>query len=73
MAFDFHDLKKIVNERVIAVLDHGYVNEVVPNPSAEFIAIWIWDRLSDLPLHEVQVWETASSHVSYQGPPDSER
>lgn len=69
MAFDFHDLKKAVEGRVVRVLDHGYVNEVVPNPSAEYIAIWVWERLADLPLHEVKVWETPTCFVTYQGPP----
>ncbi len=69
MAFDFMALKRTVSERVVAILDHAYINEIVPNPSAEFIAIWVWRRLSDLPLHEVKVWETPTSFVTYQGPP----
>ncbi|HYC78157.1 MAG TPA: 6-carboxytetrahydropterin synthase QueD [Planctomycetota bacterium] len=69
MAFDFNALKKAVSERVVAILDHSYVNEIVPNPSAEFIAIWVWRRLSDLPLFEIKVWETPTSFVTYQGPP----
>lgn len=69
MAFDFHDLKTVVNRRVVDVLDHSYVNETVPNPSAEFIAIWCWDQLSDLPLHEIKVWETPNCCVTYNGPP----
>jgi len=71
MAFDFHDLKKTVRERVVKVLDHRYVNEVIPNPSAEYVAIWAWERLSDLPLQEIQVWETPTSFVTYHGPPAS--
>jgi 6-pyruvoyltetrahydropterin/6-carboxytetrahydropterin synthase len=69
MAFDFHDLKKTVQDRVVRILDHRYVNEIIPNPSAEYLAIWAWDRLSDLPLHEIQVWETPTSFVTYHGPP----
>jgi 6-pyruvoyltetrahydropterin/6-carboxytetrahydropterin synthase len=69
MAFDFHDLKRTVEARVVAVLDHSYVNEIVPNPSAEYIAVWIWERLSDLPMHEVKVWETPTCFVTYNGPP----
>ncbi len=68
MAFDFHDLKKVVEARVIRILDHAYVNEVVPNPSAEYIAIWAWNELGDLPLDEVKVWETPTCHVTYRGP-----
>ncbi|MAG54942.1 MAG: 6-carboxytetrahydropterin synthase QueD [Planctomycetes bacterium] len=71
MAFDFHDLKKSVNERVVKILDHRYVNEVIANPSAEFMAIWAWGQLADLPLHEIQVWETPTSFVTYHGPPSN--
>ncbi len=71
LAFDFHALKRTVSERVVAVLDHSYLNEIVPNPSAEFLAIWIWRRLADLPLHEITVWETPTSFVVYHGPPKS--
>lgn len=69
MAFDFTALKRAVDERVVKILDHAYINEIVPNPSAEFIAIWVWRRLADLPLHEIHVWETPTSFVTYQGPP----
>lgn len=69
MAFDFNDLKRRVQDRVISVLDHAYLNEIVPNPSAEYLAFWIWQRLQDLPLHEIKVWETPTSFVCYQGPP----
>jgi 6-pyruvoyltetrahydropterin/6-carboxytetrahydropterin synthase len=69
MAFDFMDLKRVVDERIVKVLDHAYVNEIIPNPSAEFIAIWVWRKLAPLPLHEIKVWETPTSFVTYRGPP----
>jgi 6-pyruvoyltetrahydropterin/6-carboxytetrahydropterin synthase len=69
MAFDFMDLKRIVDERIVKILDHAYINEIIANPSAEFISVWVWRKLGDLPLHEVKVWETPTSFVSYSGPP----
>lgn len=69
MAFDFMDLKSVVSERVVKILDHAYINEIIANPSAEFICIWVWRKLNDLPLHEVKVWETPTSFVTYRGPP----
>jgi 6-pyruvoyltetrahydropterin/6-carboxytetrahydropterin synthase len=69
MAFDFMELKRVVDERIVRTLDHAYVNEIIPNPSAEFIAIWIWRKLAPLPLHEVKVWETPTCFVTYRGPP----
>jgi 6-pyruvoyltetrahydropterin/6-carboxytetrahydropterin synthase len=69
LAFDFTRLKAVVDERVIKVLDHTYLNELIPIPTAECIAVWAWDRLKDLPLYEIQIWETPNSFVSYLGPP----
>ncbi|MFC1655463.1 6-carboxytetrahydropterin synthase QueD [Patescibacteria group bacterium] len=70
MVMDFVELKKIVNERVISKLDHSSLNDTIENPSAENIAIWIWNRLKDISeakLYEVKVWETATSFVTYRG------
>ena len=65
---DFADLKKIVNEKALDFLDHKNLNDVMDNPTAENIAIWIWDKLKDdLSLHEVKLWETPTSFVTYRG------
>lgn len=72
LCFDFHDIKELVTERVVKVLDHQYLNEFLPNPSAEHLAVWAWERLEDLPLHEIQVWETPTSFVTYHGPPPAD-
>jgi 6-pyruvoyltetrahydropterin/6-carboxytetrahydropterin synthase len=68
MVFDFVELKRIVSERVVTVLDHSYLNDTLRQPTAENIAAWIWEKLADLPLHEIRVWETATSFVTYRGP-----
>jgi 6-pyruvoyltetrahydropterin/6-carboxytetrahydropterin synthase len=68
LAFDFIRLKKIGEEKAISLLDHSYINETIKNPSAENIALWIWDRLKEeLPLHEIKVFETPTSFVTYRG------
>jgi 6-pyruvoyltetrahydropterin/6-carboxytetrahydropterin synthase len=68
LAFDFVRLKEIGNRKAIALLDHTYINETIQNPSAENIAMWIWERLTDdLPLHEIRVFETPTSFVTYRG------
>jgi 6-pyruvoyltetrahydropterin/6-carboxytetrahydropterin synthase len=68
LAFDFVRLKEIVEEKAVSLLDHSYLNEIIDNPSAENIAIWIWQRLQlELPLHEIKVFETATSFVTYRG------
>ncbi len=51
MAFDFVILKKIVTEKVIDKLDHHVLNDFIECPSAENLAIWIWNHLVDLRSH----------------------
>jgi len=67
IAFDFVKLKEIVEEKVIKKLDHVYLNELLSQPSTENIALWIWQRLKDLPLYEVKVWESPTNFVTYKG------
>lgn len=73
MIIDFIELKNIVNNEVINILDHTYINEIISQPTAENIAIWIWNRLEDkikrenCHLYEIQIWETEESGVVYRG------
>jgi 6-pyruvoyltetrahydropterin/6-carboxytetrahydropterin synthase len=69
MVMDFHEIKSVVESRVLEDLDHHNLNEVIDQPSAENICVWIWDRLKpSLPLMtEVRVWETATSFATYSG------
>lgn len=56
---DFKKIKEIVNEKVIEKLDHTHLNNIIENPSAENIAIWIWAHLKKyLPLKKITVYET---------------
>ena len=48
MVIDFVILKKIVRERVIDKFDHQCLNDFFENPTAENVAVWIWDQLADL-------------------------
>ena len=68
LAFDFVDLKRLVEEKVIDRLDHAYLNDVIPQPTAENLVIWIWNELKTLPLCQLRLWETATSFVTYNGP-----
>ena len=68
MVMDFADLKKIVTERVLAKLDHTYLNRVIKQPTAENIVSWIWHQVEKyLPLYEIKLWETPNSFVTYRG------
>ena len=69
MIIDFIEVKKIINEHVISKLDHSYINDIISQPSAENIALWIWHEIEDklrrdnCRLYEIQVWETQTSSV----------
>ena len=69
LAIDFHDMKEIVRKEVLEHLDHMYINDVMETPTAERMAIWIWDRLAgDLPgLLEIELHETTDCSVIYRG------
>ena len=69
MIFDFVELKKCVNELVLSKLDHAYINDIIPQPTAEYIARWVFMNLDEpikrpnCELYEVKIWETESSSV----------
>jgi 6-pyruvoyltetrahydropterin/6-carboxytetrahydropterin synthase len=71
LAIDFSVLKRTVNEAVIDHVDHKSLNDVIDNPTAERIAIWIWDRLVGPldGLQEVELFETRNCSVVYRGEP----
>ena len=72
MVIDFLELKALVKEYVLSRLDHKYLNEVIGQPTAENIARWVFDTVKPLidsdkrKLHEVKVWETATSSATYR-------
>ncbi|NQV19691.1 MAG: 6-carboxytetrahydropterin synthase QueD [Armatimonadetes bacterium] len=67
IVMDFADLKNEVKKKVLNILDHKNLNEIFENPTAENIAIWIWEKLKELNLTEIKLWETPTSYVIYNG------
>lgn len=68
MVLDFKILKQTVNEKVIDLLDHTHLNDTLENPSAENLAVWIWDKIKDdLPLKKIAVYETDDYLAEYDG------
>lgn len=73
MVIDFVRLKEIVKEAVLNSLDHSCINDILPQPSAENIAVWVWNQLKPIlhsdnyDLHEIEVWETKTSGIAYRG------
>jgi len=71
MIIDFADLKRIVKEEIIKKLDHKLLNDIIKIPSAEYIGVWIFEKLSkrlskefpQVKLVSVELWETETSSV----------
>jgi len=65
IVIDFSDLSAIVRREVIEAFDHTYLNDLLPNPTAELIAADIWQRLActELTLDRIVLWETENSRV----------
>jgi 6-pyruvoyltetrahydropterin/6-carboxytetrahydropterin synthase len=73
---DLKVLKRILHEHVISKLDHKHLNYDVPfmkdvNPTAENIAIAIWNQLIDKieegKLYSVKLYETENNYIEYKG------
>ncbi len=73
MIIDFHEIKRIVNENVINLFDHSLINDIIKQPTAENIAIHIWQLLEkpfngkNYSLYCVSVWEGPGSRIDYYG------
>lgn len=71
MIVDFIEVKRIVDDEIISKFDHAYLNDIIPQPSAENIARYVFERIDHLlrgpnyELNAVQVWETAKSSVIF--------
>lgn len=63
MIEDFDRIERIVSERVVDVLDHQHLNELIDNPTCENIVLWIWKRLERalVSLDELVLWETPTA------------
>lgn len=69
MVIDFFDLDRIVSERVVGVLDHRHINDFLENPTAEWIAVWIYRQLKPEidSLRSVELFEVESASALYRG------
>jgi 6-pyruvoyltetrahydropterin/6-carboxytetrahydropterin synthase len=60
MVEDFDVVGQVVRAGVIERLDHTSLNDLLPNPTAELVALWIWAHVEPLldGLSEIVLWET---------------
>jgi len=71
MVMDFFDLKTLVNDSIIARLDHTYLNEFYTQPTIETVAADIFHTMQktlkethpSVRLYSVQLWEGKKSCV----------
>ena len=70
MFVDFHEIQDALKP-LVAQMDQSCFNDVLANPTAEAIVVWIWDRVVPQlrSLVELRLWETADCHVVYRGEP----
>lgn len=63
MVEDFDALQRLVDDDVIAALDHRTLNDLIENPTAEEIVLWVWRRLEGklASLDELVLWETSTA------------
>lgn len=69
MILDFGDVKRLVNEAVIDKLDHKYLNEFIPIPTAENIMKWVVFELQKVFGHSlvrVRISETPDSWATWR-------
>lgn len=69
LVIDFDELDRIVAGAVIAPLDHRHLNDIIDNPTAEHIAIWIYRALAPaVPgLTSIELFEIEGASVVYRG------
>ena len=69
MIMDFEELRRVVLEHAVGVVDHRNLNDFMENPTAEHLVLFFWERLKPrLPgLRELRLWETPEYSVAYRG------
>jgi 6-pyruvoyltetrahydropterin/6-carboxytetrahydropterin synthase len=76
MVLDLKDLKKLLEDEVLELMDHRFLNKEVPAfatkiPTTENIAVEIWKliapKLGFGKLHRVRLYETPDLFVDYYG------
>jgi 6-pyruvoyltetrahydropterin/6-carboxytetrahydropterin synthase len=71
MVMDFHSLKEIIKKEVVDRFDHKYVNDILPIPTAEFMAFYLFKKLEQrgIGIVSIRVQETENNYVEYSGEP----
>lgn len=64
MIIDFTEIKNIVWSEVLTTLDHSHLNDILDNPTAENISLWIFERLEKkINLEKITLYESHDCFV----------
>lgn len=68
MIRDFDEVKRTVWERCLTQCDHHNLNDLMDNPTAENMVVWMWERLAPVVegLTELKLWETPEYCITYR-------
>lgn len=70
MVIDFVKLKKVMQDKIINVLDHEYINDHFQNPTAENMVIGFKELIEqyfiDVELTRISLWETPTSVCTWR-------
>lgn len=73
MVIDFVLLKNFLEDEVVKVFDHKLINDIIPNPTAENICLWVKEAfrtwgwsVTKCKLDFIQVWETGDSYAEFK-------
>lgn len=68
MVIDFKELKRIMQEEIIDPFDHKCLNNVIPMPTAEYLAFYIYHRINarNINVVEVRVHESDNNYAKYK-------
>ena len=69
MVMDFKYIKKIIKKEIIKKFDHTLLNDILPIPTAEYLAYYIFKQLKfrNLNVALIRVHETKNNYVEYRG------
>jgi 6-pyruvoyltetrahydropterin/6-carboxytetrahydropterin synthase len=72
MVMDFKTIKHYIKKEVVDRFDHAFLNDTLPIPTAEYLALYIFKKLTFAGLNVVvvRVHETENNYVEYKGPKD---
>lgn len=72
MVIDFGVLKEVLQKEIVDVFDHGCMNNIIPCPTAEYLAAYIYFQLNHRRFNVVlvRVHETEDNYVEFTGDGD---